>query len=96
MLPKAIRQFLFITEDISEYIISVVKAPLLLSPQYRLRFMIQERGRMFMFQARPRAVTNCCVKMIAITSARFTAMRVCLILGEQLGPADWRLRSSSK
>ena len=95
MLPKAIRQFQFITEDISEYIISVVKAPLLLSPQYRLRFMIQERGRMFMLQTRPRAVTNCCVKMIAISKGLLLCASG-LILGEQLGPADWHLRSSSK
>jgi hypothetical protein len=37
--PQSDPSILFITENISEYIISVVKAPLLLSPQFNEAFV---------------------------------------------------------
>jgi hypothetical protein len=61
MLPNAIRQFLVITESISEFIIiPVLKATHLLSSHPLetpgLGLVIQQDGRMFMFQARPKAL----------------------------------------
>jgi hypothetical protein len=101
MLPKAIRQFLFITGNISEQ--PLIKATIVLWPHPLQKtpgtpgvgLVIQQGDRMFMFQAWPRAVGGTKndrhlpqsprSKSESLAKFTATAVRLGLILAKQLG-----------